>query len=81
MFLGSTTIRLENTTKRELEALREHKRESFDEVINKLLVLVPEGDEEGKYKDEFRAGLLEALFEAKQGKVIPFERVKKEAGL
>ena len=81
MFLVSTTIRLEIATKKGLEVLKEHKRESFDEVIGKLLALVPEGDEEGKYSDEFRAGLLEAHFEAKQGKVISFDKVKKELGL
>ena len=81
MFVASTTIRLETSTKKELEALKEHKRETFDDVIEKLLTLVPEGDEEGKYSDDFRAGLLDALFEAKQGKVIPFDRIKKELGL
>ena len=79
--MASTTIRLETATKRNLEVLKEHRRESFDEVIGKLLALVPDGDEEGKYSDEFRAGLLEAHFEAKQGKLIPFDKVKTELGL
>ncbi len=79
--MASTTIRLNSSTKTELEALKEHRRESFDDVIGKLIALVPEGDDEGKYSDDFRAGLLEALFESKQGKHIPLERVKKELGL
>ncbi len=79
--MASSMVRLETSTKKELEALKEHQRESFDDVISKLLALVPEGDEEGKYSDEFRAGLLEAHFEAKQGKLIPFDKVKKELGL
>jgi len=81
MYLASTTIRLETSTKKDLAALKEHKRESFDDVIEKLLALVPDGDEEGKYSDEFRAGLLEALFDAKQGRVYSFGQVKKELGL
>lgn len=79
--MASTTIRLETSTKKGLEALKEYKRESFDDVIGKLLVLVPKGDEEGKYSDEFRAGLLEAHFEAKQGKTVSFDYIKKDLGL
>lgn len=79
--MASTTIRLETGTKKALESLKDHRRESFDDVISKLLVLVPGGDDEGRYSNEFRAGLLEALFEAKQGKTVPFDRVKKELGL
>ena len=68
-------------TKGKLASLKEYERENFEEVINKLLVLIPNGDDEGKYTDEFRAGLLEALYEARSGKLIPFEKVKKEIGL
>ena len=77
VFLASTTVRLETSTKRGLESLKEHKRESFDEVISKLLALVPEGDEEGKYSDEFRAG----LFDAKHGEYVSLGRLKKDLGL
>ena len=81
MFLSSTTIRLETSTKKGLESLKEHRRETFDDVIEKLLALVPEGDEEGKYSDEFRAGLLEAHFDAKQGKYVSLNKLKKDIGL
>ncbi len=79
--MASTTVRLETRTKKGLESLKEHKRESFDEVISKLLALVPEGDEEGKYSDEFRAGLLDALFDAKHGEYVSLGRLKKDLGL
>jgi len=39
---------------------------------------IPKGDEEGQYSDEFRIGLLEVHFEAKKGKLIPFEALRKE---
>ncbi len=77
----NTTIQIGKDTKSKLESLKEYKRETFDEVIEKLLALVPEGDEEGKYTDEFRAGLLDSLFEAKSGKGIPLKQVEKELGL
>ncbi len=79
--LASTTIRLETSTKNGLELLKEHKREAFDEVVSKLLALVPEGDEEGKYSDKFRAGLLDALFDANQGEYVSLGGLKKGLGL
>ena len=77
----TTTIQLKKSTKKELENLREHKRETFDEIIEKILTLIPKGDEEGKYSDEFRSGLLEALFEANSGKTSSLDNIEKELGL
>ena len=76
-----TTVRVAEKTKEKIEALKEYKRETIDDVLNKLLALVPEGDEEGEYTTEFRAGLLQSLIESKQGKSIPLSQVKKELGL
>jgi hypothetical protein len=76
-----TTVRVAESTRAKIESLKEYRRESIDDVLNKLLALVPEGDSEGKYADEFRAGLLEALAESKAGKTVPLEKVKKELGL
>ncbi|MFA5357830.1 MAG: hypothetical protein WC308_02810 [archaeon] len=76
-----TTVRVAETTRARIESLKEYRRESIDDVLNKLLALVPEGDEEGKYTSEFRAGLLESLAESKAGKTVPLEKVKKELGL
>jgi len=41
-------------------ALREYARETYDEPINKLLGLVPSGEEEGEYTAEFRASWIRA---------------------
>lgn len=76
----TTTIQINKETKTKLEALKEHKRETFDELISKLMVLIPEGDDEGKYTDEFRAGLLESLIDAKNGKYVNSKQLKKELG-
>ncbi|HIH22064.1 MAG TPA: hypothetical protein HA222_05415 [Candidatus Diapherotrites archaeon] len=74
----ATTIQLNKETKARLESLKNYRRETFDEVVSKLLALVPEGDEEGKYTEEFRAGLLESLYESKLGKTVSLAQVKKE---
>ncbi len=76
-----TTVRVSEKTKEKLECLKEYKRESIEEVLNKLVAIIPEGDEEGKYSPDFRAGLLEALYQQKTGKTVSFENLKKEAGL
>ena len=76
-----STVRVADTTKEKIENLKVYKRESIDDVLNKLLVLVPEGDDEGKYTTEFRAGLLQSLAESKLGKVITHEQMKKQLGL
>src|SRR5437899_2353668 len=49
---------------------------AVDPVENKLLALVPEGDEEGLYTQSFRVGLLGARLEFKEGRVVDHERVK-----
>ena len=76
-----TTVRVSEKTRAKIEELKEYKRESIDEVLNKLLALVPEGDDEGEYTVEFRAGLLQSLAESKAGKFITHEQLKKELGL
>lgn len=79
--MATTTIQLSTETKKKLEALKGHEREPFEEVISKLLALIPERDEEGKYSDEFRAGLLEALADSRKGNVYTLEQLKRELKL
>ena len=45
--------------------------------LDKLLSLVPEGDDEGMYTNEFRIGLLIAKLELRNGGVIPHKELKK----
>lgn len=37
-----TTLRVENKTKEKLDKLKEYKRESYDEVLNRVLEYMPE---------------------------------------
>ena len=50
-------------------------------MITKLLSLVPEGDEEGRYTNAFRVGLLQARLDVKEGRVLSHEEVKRRLGL
>ena len=73
----ATTIQVSSKTRKRLARLKATSRETYDEVLNKLLALVPEGDEEGLYTQSFRAGLLRARLDFKDGRVVDHERVKK----
>jgi len=60
-------------TQEMLAKLKESKNETYDEIIRKLLELIPKEDEEGECTDEFRIGLLNARIELKKGKKIAWK--------
>ena len=76
-----TTIQLSPSTRQKLAALKAGPRETYDELLNKLIALVPEGDDEGLYTDSFRVGLLTARLDIRAGRVTDHELVKKRLGL
>jgi len=77
----ATMIRLSSETRNRLARLKSTSRETYDEVLNKLLALVSEGDEEGVYSQSFRVGLLSARLDLKEGRVVDHERLEKRLGL
>lgn len=76
-----TTIQLSPSTRQRLAALKAGPRETYDELLNKLIALVPEGDDEGLYTDSFRIGLLSARLDIRARRVTDHELVKKRLGL
>ncbi len=79
--MAYTTIQISAETRRKLSQLKASERETYDELLNSLISLVPEGDDEGKYTPEFRASLLRSLQDIRAGRVHTLESVKKELGL
>jgi len=77
----ATTIQINATTRERLAALKSSPRETYDELLNKLLSLVPSEDDEGVYSDAFRIGLLSARLDIQAGRVVTHEQVKKRLGL
>ena len=77
----ATTIQVSPSTRQELAALKSSPRETYDELLNKLMALIPKGDDEGVYSDSFRIGLLNARLDLRAGRVIPHEQVKRRLGL
>ncbi len=76
-----TTIQLRPQTRDRLASLKLHSRETYDEVLNKLLVLIPDGDEEGVFTQAFRVGLLEARLDIREGRLLDHEEVKRRLSL
>ncbi|MBS3068948.1 hypothetical protein J4441_01135 [Candidatus Micrarchaeota archaeon] len=79
--MGYTTIQILPSTRLRLSNLKSSERETYDNLLNKLMELVPEGDEEGKYSEEFRIGLLNAKLDLRRGKAIPHDALKRQLGL
>ena len=76
-----TTIQLSSSTRQRLAALKATPRETYDELVNKLIALVPEGDDEGLYADSFRIGLLSARLDLRARRVTDHDLVRKRLGL
>jgi hypothetical protein len=76
-----TSIQILPGTRESLAHLKSSPRETYDEIINKLLEIVPEGDEEGRYTDDFRVGLLDSLIDFREGRSASHDEVKKRLGL
>jgi len=76
-----TTIQLSPSTRHKLAALKGGPRETYDELLNKLIALIPEGDDEGLYTDSFRVGLLAARLDIRAGRATDHQLVKKRLGL
>ena len=76
-----TSIQIAPATRERLASLRSTSRETYDELLNKLLTLIPEGDNEGKYTDEFRVGLLNARLDIKSGRTVSHAELKKRLGV
>ena len=76
-----TSIQIYPETRKDLAKLKESSKESYDDIIKKLLELIPKGDEEGGYSEEFRIGLLNARLNLKRGKKISLSKAKAKLGV
>lgn len=79
--MSHTTIQITEETRERLAKLKTYVRGTYDEVLNTLLDLVPSGDEEGEYTEEFKASLLRSLADIKHGRVHSIADVRKKLGI
>jgi len=75
--MGATTIQIKDETLERLKYFKEYSKESYDEVINKLVDEI----EEGELTDEALKDILEAKKEIREGKGQTIEEVAKELGI
>jgi len=72
-----TTIQIKNETLERLKFFKETNRESYDEIINKVLNEI----EEGELTDNTIKDIKTGLKEIKEGKGESIEKVAKEFGV
>lgn len=74
-----TSIQLENKTKARLEKLKSFPKESYDDVVNRLLSVAE--DDEGILSKQTIKNIEKSLAEIKAGKVVSHKDVKQKLGL
>jgi hypothetical protein len=74
--MAKSSIQIDISTREKLRRLKMNSNETYDEVLNKLISLVPSGDDEGTYTDAFRSGLLLAKCDSITGRVVNHSTVK-----
>ena len=79
--MTNSTIHINDSTKLKLKLLKDAGDMTYDKLIRALLSLIPEGDEEGKYTDEFKASLLESSLDVAEGRVISLDELKRRLSL
>jgi hypothetical protein len=79
---ATTTIQIPNKIKNELDGFKDYARETYAEVISKLIDFAREEEEsEMKLSEETLRGIKEAKEDIRKGRVYSTAQLKKELGL
>lgn len=76
-----TTILLQKKTREKLGSLKDYSRESYDEVINKLITVFEKLKSEGELNEETKKDIDTARKQIKQGKGISTKELVEQLGL
>jgi hypothetical protein len=76
-----TTIQINKLTRSRLQDFKVSKRETYDEILNALMDLIPSGDDEGEYTEEFKASIIKGMLDIKHGRTYTLEQVEERLGL
>jgi predicted transcriptional regulator len=74
-----TSIQLENKTKARLDKMKVFPKESYNDVVNRLINVVE--DDEGVLSEQTIKNIEKSLAEIKAGKVVSHKDVKRRLGL
>jgi len=76
-----TTIRLNQVTKEQLDAFKQYKNESYDELVRKLIYLAKTCEKEPKLSQKAVLEIKQARERIKKGEFYTQEEVEKRFGL
>lgn len=76
-----TTIRLNQVTKEQLDAFKQYKNESYDELVRKLIYLAKMCEKEPKLSQKTIIEIKQARERIKKGEFYTQEEVEKRFGL
>ena len=79
--MGSTTIKLQDETKNNLNTLREYKNESYDEIVNKLIYIAKNTKENPELSQETVIAIEKARERMRKGNYVTEEQAEKRLGL
>ena len=79
--MQSTTIKIQSDTKDQLNKLREYKRESYDEVIKKMVFIIGSMKNNPELSKQTIQAIEKARQRIKKGKFLSEEEAKKRLGL
>ena len=79
--MSTTTVKLHEDTKEQLDLFREYKNESYDEVIRKMIYIAKTCKKKPKLSQEVLLAIDKARERIKNGKFITEEEAKKRLGL
>ncbi len=75
---AATSIYIREDLKTQLNSLKRHPRESYNDVIERLVTLAVDDE---PLSDETMRGLEESLSEIRQGNLIPEKEIMKKYGV
>jgi len=79
--MKATTIKIYEDTKSQLDAFREYKNESYDEVIKKIIYIAKNVKEDPELSKEAIEAIERARERIKRGKFLTEEEARKRLGL
>ena len=77
----ATTIQVSDTTKKELESIKDYPRQTYNEVIGKLVDVYEAVSENKELRDDLLEEIAEARAEIKAGKGMTTEQLMKKLGV
>ncbi|MEK6953706.1 MAG: hypothetical protein AABX01_01755 [Candidatus Micrarchaeota archaeon] len=79
--MAYSTISVSPKIKRRLEGFRLYRRETYDELLGRLMEDASLGDDEGEFTQEAKEGIKRGLKDIKEGRTIPLEKIIGKYGI